>query len=464
MLNEREVFMKEQMKLTTEETKAFYRMAVALVIPMALQNLINVGVTTADVVMLGKVGETVLSGSSLAGQVQFIMNLLFFGLTSGASVLTAQYWGKRDIRTIEKVFGICLTFSMCVGALFFTAAQLFPVQLMRVFTAEEDVIAEGVKYLRIVSWSYFPVAYTMIYLNLMRSVEKVVVATWTYFISLIVNIVGNAILIFGLLGVPALGIEGAAYATLFARLVELAVVLVYQKAKSNPIRLHLKDFIRFDKLLLRDFIAFSAPVACNELMWGGAMSANAAIIGHLGSAAVAANSVAQVSRQLVMVVGFGLANATAIMIGKAIGEQKLRLAEAYSKKFVQLSVGVTMAVSLGLFFSRGLIASSMTISPEAKEYLRFMLFVMCYYTLLQAYNTVMIVGVFRAGGDTKIGFVLDVFSMWCITIPLGAFAAYYLNWGVKAVFAILLADEFIKLPLAAWRYRKKLWLRDITRE
>lgn len=217
--------MTNENKLTAAENHAFYRMAVALVIPMALQNLINVGVTTADVVMLGKVGETALSGASLAGQVQFIMNLIFFGLTSGASVLTAQYWGKRDVRTIERVFGISLSFALCLGFVFLLAAQVIPRQLMLVFTEEEPVIEAGISYLRIVSWSYVPVAFTMIYLNLMRSVERVVVATWTYFISLVVNIIGNALLIFGLLGFPALGVRGAAYATLFARIVELGIVV-----------------------------------------------------------------------------------------------------------------------------------------------------------------------------------------------------------------------------------------------
>ena len=451
--------MNEHNRLTAEENRAFYRMAIALVIPMALQNLINVGVTTADVVMLGKVGETALSGASLAGQVQFIMNLIFFGLTSGASVLTAQYWGKQDVRTIEKVFGISMCISLGIGVVFLAAAQVFPRQLMYAFSSEEPVIREGISYLRIVSWSYLPVAFTMIYLNLMRSVERVVVATWTYFASLIINIIGNAILIFGMFGLPAMGVRGAAYATLFARM-----VVLYIKWKGNPISLHFKDFVRFDRLLLKDFVVFSSPVVANELMWGLGMSANAAIIGHLGSAAVAANSVAQVSRQLIMVIGFGLAAATSVMIGKVIGEQKLRLAEAYARKFVWLSVGITLAAATGLFLCRGFISGSMTISDQAKDYLNFMLFVVCYYAIFQSYNTTLVVGVFRAGGDTRIGFFVDVIGMWCFSIFLGAVTAFWLHWGVKAVFVVLLSDEIVKIPITTWRYRKKLWLRNVTRE
>lgn len=456
--------MNEHNRLTAEENKAFYRMAIALVIPMALQNLINVSVTAVDVMMLGKVGETALSGSSLAGQIQYIMNLIFFGLTSGASVLTAQYWGKQDVRTIERVFGMSLCFALGIGAVFLIAVQAIPHQLMYLFTTEEPVIQEGISYLRIVSWSYLPVAFTMIYLNLMRSVERVVVATWTYFVSLIVNIIGNAILIFGMLGFPAMGVRGAAYATLFARIVELVIVVLYINWKGNPVALHVRDFVSFDKLLLKDFLVFSSPVVANELMWGLGMSVNAAIIGHLGSAAVAANSVAQVARQLVMVIGFGLSAATSIMIGKVIGEQKLKLAEIYARKFVWLSVEITLAASVGLFLCRGFIAGSMTISDQAKEYLMFMLFVVCYYAIFQAYNTTMIVGVFRAGGDTRIGFFVDVIGMWCFSIFLGSVAAFWLHWGVKAVFVVLLSDEIVKVPITTWRYRKKLWLRNITRE
>ena len=192
------------------ETKNFYKTVGALVLPIALQNLINVAVTSADVVMLGRVGETVLSGSSLAGQVQFILTLFIFGLTSGAAVLTAQYWGKKDMRTIEKVMGIAFRFSIIVSVIFLLAVQIFPAQVMSIFTPEQPVIDEGVKYLRIVSFSYLTCAVTHVYLNVMRSVERVVIATVTYSVSLIVNIVINGILIFGLLGFPRLGIVGAA--------------------------------------------------------------------------------------------------------------------------------------------------------------------------------------------------------------------------------------------------------------
>lgn len=267
------------MNIQTNEKKEFYKKVFILVFPMALQNLINVGVTSADVLMLGKVGETVLSASSLAGQVQFIMTLIFFGLTSGASVLTAQYWGKRDIRTIEKVIGIALRFSCIVSILFTVAALAIPNIIMHIFSSEIDVIEEGIKYLRIVAFSYLFTAFTMIYLNIMRSVERVVISTIVYLVSLILNIMLNAIFIFGLLGVPAMGIQGAALATLIARIVEFGIVFFYAKRINKEVVFRIKDIFVKDKLLFKDFLVYSIPVMINELMWGAGVSMNTAIMG-----------------------------------------------------------------------------------------------------------------------------------------------------------------------------------------
>lgn len=192
-----------------DDKALFYRNVFALVLPMALQNLINVGITSADVIMLGKVGEIALSSSSLAGQIYFIMSLILFGLTSGAAVITAQYWGKKDIETIEKVLGISMRVGLSVGILFFAAAQLMPTALMRIFTSEQAIIEEGVKYLRIVSWSYPLAAAAVVYLNIMRSVERVIISTLVYSASLVVNVIFNAIFIFGLGPAPAMGVSGA---------------------------------------------------------------------------------------------------------------------------------------------------------------------------------------------------------------------------------------------------------------
>lgn len=445
------------------EGREFYKKVFALVIPMALQNLINTGITTADVVMLGKVGEDVLSGSSLAGQIQFILNLIFFGITSGATVLTAQYWGKKDKRTIEKVLGIALRLSIITGILFTIMTLCFPTQLMGIFTSEQAVINEGVKYLKIVAWTYLLMSVTMIYLNIMRSVERVIISTIVYLVSMIINIVFNAIFIFGLCGMPAMGIKGAALATLIARVMELVIVLIYAKFMNKDVSLRIGDVFGKNPVLFKDFIKYSAPVIINELIWGAGFSANAAIIGHLNSSAVAANSVAQVTRNLATVIVFGVANATSIMLGKVIGEGKTELAERYAKRFIKLSVIFGFAGAVVILIARPFVVSFLSVSERSANYMGFMLICMSVYVFAQAINTTMIVGVFRAGGDTKVGLYMDAGTMWGGSILCGAIAAFVFKAPVEVVYMIILADEFIKLPLSFIRYKQKKWLNNVTR-
>ncbi len=448
--------------LEREERKHFYKLVFSLVLPMALQNLINVGVSTADVVMLGRVSETALSGASLAGQVQFIMFLILFGLTSGAGVLTAQYWGKKDIHTIEKVMGITMRLAFLIAVLFTVVVLLFPDQIMRIYSKEVDVISEGVAYLRIIAFSYIFTAITMIYLNIMRSIERVIIATVVYLASLIVNILLNSILIFGMFGLEPMGIRGAAIATLIARIIELVIVIIYSRT-NKVVQFHFKNLFPRDRLLMKDFIKYSMPVLINELIWGAGTSTNAAIIGHLGKAAVAANSVTQVTRQLAMIVSFGLASATAILIGKAIGENKEEKAKLYAKRFMRLAVLFGFIGSLVILVTSMIAKDMLSLSEQAKTYMSFMMFVMSYFAIGQSFNSVIVVGICRAGGDTKFGLYLDAFFLWGVSILFGAMAAFLFKLPVPIVYMVLLSDEILKMPVSYWRYRTMKWLKNVTR-
>lgn len=444
--------------------KNFYKQVFMLIIPMALQNLINVGVTAADVMMLGRVGEKVLSGASLAGQVQFIMTMILFGTTSGVTVLSAQYWGKKDTRTIERIMGIGMTIGVTTAFVFTMGAEFFPEALMRIYTSDAEVIVEGAKYLRIVGLSYILMAMTQVYLYIMRSIERVVIATVVYSTSLFTNIIINALLIFGLFGFPKMGIVGAAIATLISRIIEFSIVIWYAIFKNKVVRFRVSDMWRINKDLLKDFIVYAAPVIVNELLWGLGSSTNTAIIGHMGSAAVAANSVAQMTRQLATVVVFGVSNATAIYLGKTIGEKKYELAKVYGKKFAWLSV-ITGAMGGGvILLVAPIIKNVMVLSPEAQSYLMFMFFVMSYFTLCQSINTTLIVGVMRSGGDTKYGLLIDIGGMWCCSILLGAIAAFVFKASVPIVYVILMSDEVIKIPLSVSRFLSYKWIKNITRE
>lgn len=445
------------------EKKQFYRNVASLVLPIAVQNLINVGVTSADVIMLGKVGETVLSASSLAGQIYFIMTLIFFGLTSGAAVLTAQYWGKGDTRTIERVLGITLRMGILVSIGFTLAVWLVPRQLMTIFTSEPEVIAEGVKYLQIISFSYTISGITMVYFNIMRSVERVLIATVTYMCSLLINVILNAIFIFGLLGAPALGIQGAALGTLIARIFEITVVAIYAWKINDTVRFHFRDLLERDRVLSKDFVQYAMPVMFNELAWGAGMAVITAIVGHLGSPAVAAHSVAQVGRQLAMVVSMGVAAAAAVMCGKAIGENKEELARTYASRFTKLSIVLGVLGGAVILIISPIAQSMLNLTDQAKSYLGFMMFVMAYFAALQSVNCNWIVGIFRSGGDTKFGLYLDGISLWGGSILMGVIGAFVLKIPMPWIYVVLCCDEVLKMPFALKRYKSYKWLKNVTR-
>ena len=442
------------------EKRQFYKMVFALVLPIALQNLINVGVTAADVIMLGMVGETALSAGSLANQVSFILNLLMFGMSSGAAVLTAQYWGKKDTATIEKVLGISMRLAIVAGLVFMAAALLIPRQLMLIFTQEEEIIAAGIPYLRIVAFSYLLMAVNMTYLNLMRSVERVLIGMITYAVSLGVNVVLNAIFIFGLFGCPAMGTAGAALGTTLARVTEFIIILIYNKKFNDILNIRLNLLAVKDRQLTRDFIRYASPVIMNELAWGCGMAMLSAMMGHLGSAAVAAHSVTQTSRQLAMVVSMGLAGAAAIVLGE--GNEKL--ARIQAGRFVKMAAILGVAGSLFILaIVRPAVLHFMVMTPQASRYLGYMMFILAYFCFFQSLGTIFIVGIFRAGGDTRVGLALDLTGLWGCAVFLGSIAAFLLKWPVPAVYVVISFDEIVKLPFSVKRYLSGKWLKNITR-
>ena len=321
-----------------QEKKHFYKAALLLIIPLALQNLVNVAVVGTDVIMLGRVGEEALSGVSLGGQIYYIMNLFLFGLTSGVSVLASQYWGKGDVKTIEQILGFALKLALGVSLLFMVVTFCAPETLMKIYSSDPGVIEQGVRYLRISCFSYPLAAMSMVYVYTLRSLEKAYVATGVYLASLVVNIIVNALLIFGLFGLPKMGAAGAAVGTLVARTVEVSIAIYYDRRKNTIFKLRKSSFQLKNKLLIRDFWMISGPVVLNEFMWGVGSSMATAILGQLGPSVSSANSVVVVIRQLAQVVSFGIASAAAVMIGKRIGEGKMDQAKIEAGRFQKISI------------------------------------------------------------------------------------------------------------------------------
>ena len=450
-----------------EEKRTFFRRALRVTFPIALQNLLDAAVSSADVVMLSFVSQSALAASSLAGQIAFILGNLVYGLSSGAAVLSAQYFGKGDKRSVERVLGIAMRIVLLVSLLFGLAAFAVPAQLMRIFTDDPQLIADGVLYLRAVSPSYVLGALASLYLAVMRSVGRVKTSAAIHCSAVIMNVVLNACFIFGIGLFPELGIVGVALATSITRLIEVAVCLA-DSARCTVIRLRLRDLVARGGALLRDFIRFSIPAAANDIIWGLAFSVYSVILGHLSSDIVAANSVATVVRNLSSAFCFGAASSAAIILGNTLGENKLEEARVYASRFMKIAFWSAAAGGALILCCRPLILDFMhlyvTVTDVVKWELNLMLYISSYYIMGTSLNTMMVCGIFRSGGDVKFGLIGDSIAMWLYAVPVGLLCAFVLKLPEMWVYFILCLDEFVKMPAFFIHYRKRKWIQNITRE
>ncbi|MCR5669998.1 MAG: MATE family efflux transporter [Butyrivibrio sp.] len=443
--------------------KGFYKELFVLVIPIVMQNLIASAVSMADVVMLGRVDQTSISASSLASQVMFLLNVLFFGLNSALTILASQYWGKRDMKVISRILGIGLIISLLVTVFVSVCAFFFPYSVIRIWTNVPELIDAGAVYLRYVALSYIFLGITQPYLTILKSCERVMFATTLSASTLIINVILNALLIFGLGPFPTMGIAGAALATTISSGIGLAVC-IFDFCSQSLLPKSIISMFTIPKTLVSDFIRYSLPAFINDAMWGLAFNMNSIIMGHLGSDIVAANSVVSVARDLVTVVGFGISAAASIMLGKEIGENRLKDAEKDASSILRVAILSGIISGLVLFVISPFIPGLVKISATAAHYLRIMLYINVVYQLGQIINTVLIASLFRCGGDSRYGMILDITCMWGFAVPLGLISAFVLKLPPLWVYVLMCTDEFAKMPFAVHHYMSKGWIKNITRE
>lgn len=442
---------------------SFSRNLLRLAVPIVLQNLVTTAVSSADVIMLGFVSQDALAAGSLASQIMFILNLVYSGISSGVIMLAAQYWGKQDTFTIERIMGIGMRISILISTVFFILAFFFPALLMRIFTNDMQLVSTGIPYLKIVSFSYLFMSISQVYLCTMRTIERVIFATAANASALLLNILLNAVFIFGLLGAPKMGIAGVALATTIARGIEF-VICMLDALKFKTIRFRPSTIFERHKLLFVDFMKYSLPAFGNEVSWGLAFSMYSVIMGHLGSDIVAANAVVVVARNLGTVSCFGIANAGAILLGKSIGAGRMETVKTDASKFCKITFISGMIGGIFIFLLRPLFMNMADLTATAQGYLNIMLFINMYYVLGQAMNTAVICGVFRSGGDSKWGFICDTIDMWGYAVPMGFFTAFVLKLPPMWVYFIICTDEFVKIPFVYKHYKSYKWLKNITRE
>lgn len=442
---------------------SFYNKIVKLVIPIVVQNLLSAAVNSADVIMLNYVGQSSISAVSLAANYANVLFMIYYGLGTGASMLSAQYWGKGDTAPIRVIEGIALRFSMVITLCFSAFALFAPELMMKLFTNDTELIGIGAGYLRVMSVTYLCWGVIEVYLAILRSIGRVTVCMVLNVMAFSINIILNAVFIFGLLGAPKMGAAGVAIATALSRVIELIGCIIVS-AFSQDIKLKLGYMFLRSNLLFQDFLKLSLPALCNDIAWSVAFSMYSVILGHMGSDAVAANSLVVVVRNFGTVLCFGTASAGGILLGNVMGEGDMERARIYASKLMKLTVITGAAGGVLVLIATPFVLHFAQLSETAMHYLKYMLLINTYYIMGAAVNTTLIAGVFRAGGDSRFGLICDVIDMWGYAVPLGFLAAFVFKLPVLWVYFLLCTDEFVKWPWVIRHYRSGKWLKNITRE
>ena len=445
------------------QDKAFNRKLLTLTFPITLQSLMLAMVAAADALMLGKVDQDSMAAVSLATQIQFVQNMLLGGVVAGVGILGAQYWGKKDRLVLSRIFGLSVQETFLISIVFFIGCYYFPEKLMLLFASDKNLIRLGADYLKIAGWSYLLTGLSQSYLAVMRVTDHASRSAWISSGAVIINIILNMIFIFGLLGAPEMGVKGAALATVFARIVELICCIVSTFEKSF-IRLRLKYVFCFEKILFLDFWKYSLPVLGAYMLWGVGFTAYTALMGHMGPDAAAANAIAAVVRDLMCCLCSGIAGGSAIIVGNELGAGNLDLGRRYGRRVSIISFLTGFLSTIVILGTLPLVSQFFKLTEQAHEYMVGMFLILSVYMIGRCVCTVMINGVFSAGGDT----MFDVYSlavcMWGIALPIAFAGAFWFNWPVLVIYACTCLDEVGKVPWVVHHYKQFKWVKNITRE
>ena len=444
------------------DDRQFYRSLFTLAVPIMLQNLVNSLVNMLDTIMIGRLGTVEIAAVGLGNQIFFLYNLFLFGICSGGAIFTAQFWGKGDIQGIRKNLGFCLTLNLA-GAVFFTLVSLFfPEALIEIYSKDSEVIRAGAEYIKILSISFIPFAINMAYVLTLRSVEKVRLAIVVTVIALSINGILNYLFIFGAGPIPALGVKGAAIATVISRIVECLILVIATYARKYVPAASLRELFSYNRYFIRQFFRITTPVIINEILWSVGASAQNILFARTNTDAIAAFNITNTVSMLTWVLFIGLGNGVAVMIGKKIGEHDEKTARDYASRIIIFSPLVAIASSIVLFFISQLLPFAFNVNPETLLTASRMFIVLCCTYPFRAFNMAMVIGVCRAGGDTVFCMIYDIAIMWLVTLPLGFFAAFVLKVPVLLIYSCVVLEEPLKAILGIWRYRSGKWLHNVT--
>ncbi len=451
------------MNLSFLREKDFFRAMLSLALPVAFQQLITALLGFIDVFMVTKLGEAAVAATGLANQIFFLLILFLFGITSGMAIFTAQFWGKRDIEQIRRVLGICLMMAVSVAVLFSSAAVFIPERLMGFYTEDPQVIELGSEYLRVIGLSYIFTAVTVSYSSVLRSITQVALPMIVGVLALALKTTISYLLIFGIAGLPALGVRGAALGTCVGRIFETALLVTLVYVRKTPLAANPLTFFRFDRLFLFKVLKTSAPAALNEVLWSTGITIYNAVYAHIGTDAIAAVNINATIEDLMFVLFIGLGNACSVMVGNKIGAGGKNVAFEYGRRFTILGVAAGIFAGMLVFSLREPVVGWLpTLSSAAANNLRGLMLVYSLSGWLKIFNFMLFIGALRAGGDTRYAMFTELFSIWTIGVPSALIGGFVLHLPVYWVYAMVLLEEAVKAVIVLRRFLSQKWIHDLV--
>jgi putative MATE family efflux protein len=441
----------------------FYPTLWRLAVPVAMQQLVLTALNAVDVLMVGQLGDAPVAAVGLANQVYFLLTLYLFGVGSGASIFSAQFWGRHDLDNVRHMLGIALLLGIAGGAVFTLAAIFAPAFILRLYTEDPAVILLGSSYLRLVSLSYIPLAITTMYGMVLRSTRQVRIPMVVSVAALSLKTVLAFCLIFGIAGLPALGIMGAAIATVIARALECAAILTWTYLARLPAAARLREILILKRSLLTEFARTAFPVILGEILWSFGITIYSAVYARIGTQSITAINITTTIESVAIVPFVGIATACAIMLGNYIGAGQTARAGEYARRFLRITIVGALFVGGLVFVAAGPIVSLYQISPGAQVDARNVLIVVAAGLWVKSSNLMMIVGILRSGGDTRFALFADTAPLWLIGVPMALLGAFVLGLPVYWVALMVLADEITKFCLCLWRVLSGLWIHDVVR-
>ncbi len=443
------------------EKKAFDKELMGLALPLAMQALLTALVGASDALMLGRLSQDAVAAVSLANQISFILSILNGGMIGAIGILVAQYWGKKDFSNVQHYMSMATRYVAACSFLFFALAFLIPQQLMGIFTPDANLIHIGAEYLRIVSFSYFFSGVSQVYLMMMKIGGRAKISVWISAMTVIVDMTLDFFLIYGFGKIPSLGANGSAYSTIAVEVIAFLWVVIEANQKDH-VHPTAKSLCIFTKQSEIDVWKLAPAMLASGISWGLSISVHSFIMGHLGSDATAASSITGVTQQLIQCLTHGLSSGAGIMIGQLLGQNLLDKAKQYGRRFWTVSTMAGVFNCIVLVIIGPLIYKFYLLEPQAQKYLVQMLIFSALYMVAYAYNTIIVCGVFPAGGDAGYDAISVMIATWCFAIPVSLVGCFIFHWPVMLVYVVMCADEIVKVPFLAWRYRKYIWVKNLT--